>query len=274
MANQARFRTAIFGGYNCSDVIDFIKEESKRNRQELAQKDARIAELEEKFAASARDLAEEKAKARPDLEEALRVKETVMDGLLAENASLKSRLAELEQRFDELSRSCEAIAEEKQYLVDLEIDARKRADAVEKASAERVEAMAGEVRARMQGAAERINAFGADADAKVGDVLAHLAEYAETLRGLSAAFADTRREVLDSVESFAALPEAAAGEAPDGEIPAEAASVDDAPVEDTPADETPAGDAPEAAPEEAAGTGSEGPETAPEAIPEEKPEIE
>ncbi len=65
MANQARFRTAIFGGYNCSDVIDFIKEESKRNRQELAQKDARIAELEEKFAASARDLAEERRRRAP-----------------------------------------------------------------------------------------------------------------------------------------------------------------------------------------------------------------
>lgn len=218
MAANGRFRTSVFGGYNCNDVITFITEENRRFQSAKAELEEEIAALkEEKNSISAvleaaeterdslrasAESAEELRRRAETAETALEAKENLLAGVLAENAEQKARLAELEQKFDELSRACEDFGAEKQYLVDLEIAARRRADAVTEASEKRVELITATVRDRVDSAADMLGRFSEEADRKVADALAAMNEYMEMLRGLNGTFADTRKEMLSAVEEI------------------------------------------------------------------------
>ena len=218
MAANGRFRTSVFGGYNCNDVITFITEENRRFQSAKAELEEEIAALkEEKNSISAvleaaeterdslrasAESAEELRRRAETAETALEAKESLLAGVLAENAEQKARLAELEQKFDELSRACEDLGAEKQYLVDLEIAARRRADAVTEESEKRVELITATVRDRVDSAAGMLGRFSEEADRKVADALSAMNEYMEMLRGLNGTFADTRKEMLSAVEEI------------------------------------------------------------------------
>lgn len=218
MAANGRFRTSVFGGYNCNDVITFITEENRRFQSAKAELSAEISGLKEensdlsaRLAAAeterddlraAGERAEELRLRAETAETALEAKENLLGGVLAENAELKARLAELEQKFGELSRACEDLGAEKQYLVDLEIAARRRADAVTEESEKRVELITATVRDRVDSAAGMLGRFSEEADRKVADALSAMNEYMEMLRGLNGTFADTRREMLSAVEEI------------------------------------------------------------------------
>ena len=218
MAANGRFRTSVFGGYNCNDVITFITEENRRFQAAKSGLEGEISALkEEKDSISAAlaaaeterdslraagECAEELRLRAETAETALEAKENLLNGVLSENAELKARLAELEQKFGELSRACEDLGAEKQYLVDLEIAARRRADAVTEASERRVELITATVRDRVDSAAGMLGRFSEEADRKVADALSAMNEYMEMLRGLNGTFADTRKEMLSAVEEI------------------------------------------------------------------------
>lgn len=219
MAANGRFRTSVFGGYNCNDVITFITAENRRFQTEKAGLESRIAELEAALARAegAARSQEDAARRAEEAEAALTAKEGLLDGILAENAALKAQLAQTEQKYGELSRACEDLGAEKQYLVDLEIAARRRADAVSQASERRVEQITEVVRDRVDRAADMLGSFSEDAGGKVSEALRVMGEYTEMLRGLNQSFADTRREMLASVEEIRAVGLLGEGEQTDGE---------------------------------------------------------
>ena len=218
MAANGRFRTSVFGGYNCNDVITFITEENRRFQSAKAALEEEISALKEANAAlsdriagaeeardslrAAAESAEELRRRAEGAETALEAKENLLSAVLSENAELKAHLAELEQKFGELSRACEDLGAEKQYLVDLEIAARRRADAVTEESEKRVELISATVRDRVDSAAGLLGRFSEEADRKVAGALAAMNEYMEMLRVLNGTFADTRREMLAAVEEI------------------------------------------------------------------------
>lgn len=214
MAASSRFRTALFGGYKPEDVIAFITEENRRFTAEKTALEDKVAALQAKA-----DESDANARAAAEAKAALEAKETLLDGILADQARLKSELAEVQQKFEQLSLSCTDLEKEKTYLVEMEMDARRRVDDAEAASNRRLEQVSAAIREKMGTASQLLSSFSATASPKLEEALRNMTEYADMLKGLGASFDTARAELMQELEGGETVL-AVAGENPEN-APAE-----------------------------------------------------
>lgn len=145
-----QFRSAVFGGFNRRDVLEYIESSSRESNQKLAELTARLeaAEREKAELAAALDslrsesgdLAEQEAKVRASLEESSRSLVTVRGELQTTRTQLavaKKELAGLQDKvaqIEPMARRYEAL---KDRVATVELDAHQKAQAtLDKAEAE------------------------------------------------------------------------------------------------------------------------------------------
>lgn len=176
MADLSKFRSSL-GGFNRSDVVNYIEESSYAHQKELRSlKDA-----------NAKALAENE-----DLQEKLALAQTERDLLQAECDQLRAEMAKLQEEDASLQQQIEALALEASSLVEqaasqeeeeaaeepvcnlneMELEAYRRAEAMERNATLRAErlnnqlgALCENVRSRCQDSGEEISALRADLSA-------------------------------------------------------------------------------------------------------------
>lgn len=108
---EGKFRTAIFGGYNRSDVLNFITESVQAQQAEMNMLHNNLGYLESQLR-EAEGLREQMA----ELEDQRRAMQEALARLEQENEVLRDRCQAAEQAQSDLNSRCEAAEQEKSAL--------------------------------------------------------------------------------------------------------------------------------------------------------------
>ncbi len=162
------FKSALFGGFDREDVIQYITRTSAESTTRIESLEADIAQLteqEDKLRIQ-RDCAEDSnrrlterleqaetslADTRQSLESAnsdLEILRAELEALREENAALRAEKDSLRAEAEELRPLAEQHAAVKAHIAGIELDARQRAEAYERGVRERLAAAIGECRAQ------------------------------------------------------------------------------------------------------------------------------
>lgn len=219
LAAENALLKSTLSGHDIPEMENRIAElEVERNRldakaSDLASKESNTAVLSSRVAA---------------LEAQLTVKTGLIDGLSSENASLKASLADIELKYDELSRNNEQLNIDKAYLVDLEIAARKRADDLTDATERRIQELNEIFHKHFRDAVGLFDTFRGDADVMVASTVSQLQTYIDMFEGLSEQMKKTQKEFYQAIDQPSKAEKALPGSDED-----EAFSNDDSAEEDS-----------------------------------------
>ncbi len=133
------FRSAVFGGFNRQDVINYITKTASENAETIRaleeERDRLLQELSEKGEQAAR--AEELSAQCTDLESrltAVQAEKATLSGEVEEKDALAQRLAALETQAEEYR-------ELKEHIAQIELDAHRRADEIIAAAEQEAEGL-------------------------------------------------------------------------------------------------------------------------------------
>lgn len=160
MENNA-FKGSLFGGFNRTDVIDYITKSSAESSARIAALEADVDKLcaqERELRTQLRSLQAENDALKSSLHEAEAERDALRDSkaevdsaltaLTAEAEALRAENASLRAEAETLRPLAEQYATVKTHLAGIELDAHERAEAYERSVRERLDAMVGECRAQ------------------------------------------------------------------------------------------------------------------------------
>jgi DNA repair exonuclease SbcCD ATPase subunit len=178
MADFSKFRTSI-GGFNRSDVSDYMTKVAAEHQAILKQNQKETAELQQRLREtefSLDDALTQLNKAKADLE-----------ACTAENASLRAELEAAEA----LLASQPAPQEPAPDYASMELEAYRRAEATERLASERSAKLRQQITDLLETSADRYEESGQEITALAEDIRANLKRLEESLSDLEVLFGDT-----------------------------------------------------------------------------------
>lgn len=173
MSDFSKFRTSL-SGFNRSDVANYIEALCADHRRQLKEKDAEREALLEQL---------------NDVRSALEEKDDRNAALQAELEQVKTSLDENQKMLEE-ALSMEPAAPQEDYH-SLELEAYRRAEAMERSTSERAARLQQQLTALVEETAGRYEQVGQDIDSLSKDLSTGLQRLQEALSELDAVFADT-----------------------------------------------------------------------------------
>lgn len=195
MADFSKFRTSI-GGFNRSDVSDYIENLCAEHRKELRQCEDEKTALTDKL-----------AKAEKTLSDQRRINQALLEQMQEKDAALRAALeaeaqakAEMEAEAMEEAPLEEAEAEEEPDYPSMELEAYRRAEAAERLAMERAARLRQSLNDLLESVANRYEEAGQEIHALTEDMRTNLKRLEETLSDLDLLFDETTDsfETLDS----------------------------------------------------------------------------
>lgn len=197
-AEEVRFRTAAFGGFQRADVLDYIRETAQQQELALSQANTRAAEAEDQLWQTESELAEARRELAA-LREAAEPAQTgepdplraELDALRAENGDLRARnqalegeKASLQARLDDWAPHVSSYDILKAQVGEIELDARARSAALLQQAEQRQQALFDRAEATLRHTEQKFRTVRGSADAALAHLSAELSRIQEELAAL------------------------------------------------------------------------------------------
>lgn len=193
MADFTKFRTSI-GGFNRDDVVHYIETASVEHLKELRQ----VKDANEKLEA-------EKAALRAELDETkkkLTAANAKLDRMTVEDASLQQQVETLAQEAAELAqRAADAEAAPEKNYTEEELEAYRRAEAMERNALVRAQRLKEKLSQLCQSAHTRYTDSGEELEALSQDLSSVLSRMQDTIADLQVAFDETE-EAFEDIQTL------------------------------------------------------------------------